>query len=61
MKKYILNLIDADINKQQECLLSAKNYLEENPNDDYWLRRKQSLDNKIKAAINYREKFLSNQ
>lgn len=61
MKKYILKLIDENINKERLYLKTTEKILKDRPSDEFWLRKKQSQENKIKMAINHREKFLFNQ
>ena len=61
MKKYILKLIDENINKERLYLKTTEKILKDRHSDEFWLRKKQSQENKIKMAINHREKFLFNQ
>jgi len=59
MKKYLLKLIDNDIKYQKRCLLIAESTLLRFPDNQYWQRRKISLENKINAAFEYRKKVMN--
>lgn len=50
MKKYLIKLVKEDLSKQINARDSAAKILQRMPNDEFWLRRLQSQNGKIKKA-----------
>ncbi len=57
MRKYIYRLIYENIEEEKSRLKSTESILKNRPNDDYWTRKKQSIEGKIERATKYKELF----
>lgn len=59
MKKYILKLLNEDLELQNQRLDSWNNMLDRFKSDDYQIRRKLSIERKIKKVSRYIERIES--
>ena len=55
MKKYLINLVRHELQREEVALKVAIRIIERDSSSTFWQRRKQSLENKIEKIKSYLE------
>jgi len=59
VKKYLLNLIDYDLRKLRTAINFLLLKIKENPDDTYWIKRKDTTTKKLQTREKYYQKILN--